>query len=649
MDGSGPAVTVAGVPFWYDRVVAALLSAALGFGAMGLLWARLGFFAVAPVVFLGAALAYTVYLGLAAPGARARGGSAPALAALAFVGMWVAANLAVPGERLLADSETAVAVHAARELAGDGDLVIEPQAPFGAAIRIDAPGLESFEGGVRAVAAGVHTALLGAATWVGDGLMYRAGVLMGGLALLAFYGLAARLLRTVAALAVTVALGVNAAFVLLARDVSPAPLALAFATGGLALLLAGEDEPIRLRAGAAGALLGSTALVDLDWIVLMVPVALWAAAEIARPADSWVARRRRTRHAVAVGAGYAITAVAALALTLDDDAALGVRTLVLVGITGAILAGAWLARGRSLRPPVAESKLAVAVAVLVVVAGGAAAVVRPLVFDGEGPARPEVAIAQAFEGDPIDPARTYAESSARWPGWYLGPVTPAAGLVGLALMAAGMVLGRERPWLPVLLVGGVATVAWLWRPGESPVQPWAAGRLLPLTFPLLLLAAGWTADLLWRERGRLKEVTETISVAILVGVVALPVLVTTPLLQARPQAGLAASLDELCAALGSSAAVLVVAERSEPAAVALAPAIGRRCEVPAAWTPELGAEQRAALAARADQVQRRLEVLAVDGSSADRLATVRFTSPEPRVTAPPLGNVSLAIPITRHS
>ncbi len=630
------------VPLWYDRLVAALLSLGLGLGVFGLLAARLGVFVVALVVFPGAALAYTVYLGMMAGTTRRPGSARPAIAAVAFVTLWMLANGAVPGERIIADSEAAVPAHAALELARTGDLDVRPEPPFGADVRLDAPGWELVDGRWRPVDAGAHTALLGAAAWLGSGALYRTGVLLGGAALLAFYGLAARLLRPLPALAVTVALGVNAAFVLAARDVSPAPLLLAFVAGALALLREGDQQKVRTRAAAAGGLLGAAAIVDLDWMVLAIPVAAYVGILTTSRTGSWVARRRRIEYAGAMAIGYAAALVAAMALTLDDDSAVGVRALVVLLLAAAAGAAPLMFRRRT-RWPIDRRVVAMGAAGFVVAAGLLAVLVRPVASEVTGPPSPQVAAAQAFEGDPIEPTRTYAEQSARWPGWYLGPVAPAAGLVGMALLAGGLIVRREPEWLALVLLAAVASIAWLWNPGEARVQPGAAARLVPVTFPALLLAAGWVADRLWDHQGRLREITETAAVALLVGVVALPLLITAPLVSAAAQVGALDSVDKLCAEVGVDSAVLVVADGADPVWSGLPFAIRHACEVPAAWTAPPSPEMLDALAERADGEGRELVVVLAAG--ARTLPRIAYTSPEPTVSGPPLGTVEVVVPL----
>jgi hypothetical protein len=96
---------------------------------------------------------------------------------------------------------------------------------------------------------------------------------------------------------------------------------------------------------------------------------------------------------------------------------------------------------------------------------------------------------QRFLHMTVDPTRSYYEQATRWLSWYLGWGTLALALIGACWLAYEQVAGRRRVWAAAFLVFfGTATVVLL-RPQITPDHPWADRRFVPVVLPGLVLFA----------------------------------------------------------------------------------------------------------------------------------------------------------------
>jgi hypothetical protein len=130
--------------------------------------------------------------------------------------------------------------------------------------------------------------------------------------------------------------------------------------------------------------------------------------------------------------------------------------------------------------------------------------VRPYVQKVHG--QPVAAVAafiaglQRQQGLPVDPTRTYAEQTLYWVVWYIGLPTVLLGTAGLALVLRRslrtLLTWRDpssvwRLWaLPTAIIcAGTAVVLWI--PDIVPDQPWASRRLVVYAIPGLILCGLW--------------------------------------------------------------------------------------------------------------------------------------------------------------
>jgi hypothetical protein len=221
-----------------------------------------------------------------------------------------------------------------------------------------------------------------------------------------------------------------------------------------------------------------------------------------------------------------------------------------------------------------------------------------------------IASLQRQQGLPVDPTRTYAEQTPYWLIWYIGLPTVLLAAFGLALVVrrtAGTLLTWRDPtsvwrmWaLPTALIcAGTAVV--LWAPDIVPDQPWASRRLVVLAVPGLILCALWSASWLGRrarERGA-RPVTAGVAGLFCVAAMLVPTVATTFGLGVShtTTGGLRVVTQEGMAlkriGVGQSAAVSAMCARiprnasvvivGGPTAAQFAQVVRGMCGVPTAW------------------------------------------------------------------
>jgi hypothetical protein len=403
--------------------------------------------------------------------------------------------------------------------------------------------------------------LLAAGFWVHGFTAGQAmGPIIGGLAVLAFGGLAGRLVgpRWAPAAALALALTLPEVYTSRGSFIEPATQVLLF--GGLSLVVdalvlrrpahdpkadtaplprvaSGRFSGLAARLGwrlrhpgrwytpqrvtlaVGGLALGLTALLRIDGLFDVLPGIVLAGALLARRMN---AAAVAFCLGLAVGAGYGLLGGYFLARPLLAS----LRPLPeLVGLLAACLALLSLAAvqllrlpgfGRGVRSVFARWPLrwlpAFCGALVILALCGLAA--RPYLQTVRGPATgvvaDYVASLQRLENLPVSPGRLYAEDTLYWVIWYAGLPAVLLGGFGAAVLlrrCLGPALsGRDptgvaRIWgLPLAIIFWGSAVV-LWQPATVPDQPWASRRLVPLVIPGLILCAVWAAACL-RDRAR---------------------------------------------------------------------------------------------------------------------------------------------------
>jgi hypothetical protein len=415
------------------------------------------------------------------------------------------------------------------------------------------------------------------AGWTG---LFVVPALVGGLAVLAAAGLAARLVGPAWAPVAAGTLALTQPVLHAARATLSEPLALLLVLAAACLAVDAVDRPgetpgTRRLAVLAGALLGLAGLVRID-VLREVAVAAPLCAVLAL-------RRHRAAVPLAgtalLGAGVSLIPAWLLSRPYLDLIAASLRPLVIgaVGLTVVSALVVVVARRRTIRSRVGAPWLPAAAGVAVVVVGVALAT-RPAWTTArqhaDDPAVPLVASLQRQQGLPVDGARTYAERSVEWLVWYVGPLTAAVALLAAAVLVARAVrwwLGaddRVPGWLLPLGVALGSVLLTLYRPGITPDHPWADRRLVPVVLPATVTvataAAAWVVRRVTRAiSDRATGIVGQVASAAVAGLVVLalaapPALATWPLADRRTEVGQPRAAADVCAALRPGDAVVAV-------------------------------------------------------------------------------------------
>ncbi len=397
--------------------------------------------------------------------------------------------------------------------------------------------------------------LLAAAGWLGGltGILHADAVL-GGAALLAVAGLAARVAGP--RWAPFAALGTGAAYPVLhaARSPYSEPLALLLLFGGLALLA--ERRPGLVGGLLGGLLAGLATVARVDApadLLLLVPYAVLAAPLAGAGLTLGVG--------CGLGAGVVLSRPYVGSLR-GELVAIAAAAVLLIGLS---FAGRWRWRaGGAPRwaPDLAGAAVAAA-AVLFAVRPAWQTVRRPNAAQGM------IGALQQRQGLPLDPTRTYDEQALHWVGWWLGWPMLLLAVAGLALLVrrrlrapAARQAGDYDP-APFLLVLCGAALTVLWKPSITPDHPWADRRLVPVVLPGLVICAAWLLSRIPDWLPRRRAVPAAVVTGVVAGIVALvPIVVASaPLLAVATERDEVAAVHRLCARLGPQSAVVITGSR----------------------------------------------------------------------------------------
>ncbi len=408
------------------------------------------------------------------------------------------------------------------------------------------------------------------ASWTG---MQVVPAVLGGLALLCFAALAARLLGPRWAPLAVAGLGLAMPVVLVARTTysEPAALLMLLAAAVVAVDAAGVEArggTVRGLAVLAGALVGLAGLVRVDAVretALVVAVCAVLAARRTRVAVP-MATAALVGSAVSLAIGWAMSRpyLAAIGPSLRPlllaTALVVAASAVVVPLvrwrSGAVSGGA-VSGGADPIGTDPWARLATGAVLLL----GVGLVSRPLWLtvrqDPADPGARFVALLQRSQQLPIDGGRTYAEHSVDWVAWYLGWPAVVGAWVVLAVLAGRAVFwwrsgtAQPPPWLLPAVVGFCSTVLVVVRPGITPDHPWAARRLVPVLLPLIVFAA--VAGIAWASAhlpGRRTWLTQRRVAVVAPALLLVPVLwASAPIALRRTEAGEVDAVHQVCATL----------------------------------------------------------------------------------------------------
>jgi hypothetical protein len=452
--------------------------------------------------------------------------------------------------------------------------------------------------------------VLAAAVWLGG---IPAALVMtpliGGCAVLSFGGLAGRLAGPGWAPAAAAILALSLPEQYTSRASFSEPLAQVLLFGGLCLLAdslvvnrgprqrssdwPGQDKVL---AGLAGLALGLTILVRIDGLSDILPAVPFLGVLLA-------ARRRQAIPfgvGLVIGVGYGLADGYLKSRPYLDLEAPSLRPLALITAVVVLLtlAGVALtaspAAGERLKQTLTTkaTRWLPAAAAIVTIAVFIGFAIRPLVQTVAGETDPTsiayVAELQKLAHLPINGRRQYYEDSLYWVIWYLGVPAALLGAFGLAVLARrgtkALLTWKDpnattRVWALPGMIALWVIVTVLWRPAVSPDQPWASRRLVPFVLPGLILAAIWAATWLKDQAAQLgrTKITASIVASCCVASLLIPTALTTLDLGVTKNnvtksrgltvhgmafrkigAGELTAVDQLCAAIGPNASVVIL-------------------------------------------------------------------------------------------
>ena len=591
-----------------DWLVALIIGAALvvlGLTVAGLLSALAGWMVPAVVVVVGVGaiglLGYLFIVGNRPVQIRWKT-SISVLLSGGVIAVFAAAGMQFAAEHLLTDRDPGVYVTTARWLASHGTLLVEGTAGAFANIpgidglsqgqyggRSDGLIYTQFQHGLAVIMAVGH--------WLGgDWLLLKSVGLLSGGALAAFYAMVRIVLRPWWALAATTGVAVNLVVVHFGRDASSESLLMIFLFSGIWLLDRALHSGRWTASLLAGLMLGGTALVRIDaWLALSGIVA-FLFVDVWTAGDAW--RERVRSMAVPVAAGIVITGglgvidlLIASPEYLSDLMPNVYRAAAIMGIVvGAGLLISVLARPWNRIDGAGADRwrryLGNGAAILIV--GGSAFLffIRPVLFvERSGAMVDVIEYYQRLQGLLLDGTRRYWEMSMHWLSWYLGVGGIVVGVAGWAWATREVFMGRMKRIAPFLFAFSIVTVAFLWRPANTPDHLWMMRRFLSLTIPgFVFLSFAVVQALIPTVKERWGTVAAAATAAGFTALLLIPPAVfTAPLVRSTTQVGMYGVTRDVCASLGDDAAVLSVSNRIR---IVYQSALRAFCDVPVSGISE---------------------------------------------------------------
>jgi hypothetical protein len=561
---------------WLRGLAFGTASAVVAFGAVGLVTAIAGVYRTY-VVFPVGALVWIGLLALArpllvAPGAASRTTHLVAGAGVVFVGAMSLWNIRHASQHVLINRDGGAYTNAGRWIAMHGNLrVVAAVGPFARqpALTFGSFGMYPSRGGTLSFQfAHLLPALLAEAHNLGgDRLMFAATPLLSGVALLAFFVAAWRLVRNpFVALTALVSFAFLLPEVSFSRDTySEIPMQVLIFTGLWILVDRAAFRRPRL-ALVAGLVLGMLQAARIDALAALTGLApLFAVL--------WLVADARDRRSVALsGAALGIGLVPGVVLGFADVALRSygylhdLRSDVKLLVAAIVASFAVAAVLVIVVPPVARRIRRVPSWVAPVAGAGVGLVgfglwfLRPRLQHVHGVPNPLVGGLQEAARVAVDPTRTYAERTMTWMSWYLGPLTVAAAIVAAALLVWMLVRGRLLFTLAGIALLGPSSAIYLWRPNISSDQIWVMRRYLFSALPLLtLLAFGLVAALVDLVPRRLPRVVPVVcAVVIAAGAVVFPIAALKPVRNMTEQRGNPLAVRDACRTMGEHAAVVLL-------------------------------------------------------------------------------------------
>lgn len=528
---------------------------------------------------------------------------------LLFVGAWSMFNVLYTAQNVYVYRDPAIYAVAGAWLKDSNNLEIEASQVFGndpdiqgdtasfGAIKQDPERLYVHGPHLLPILLGV-TARIG-----GEAAMFHVNALIGGIALLAFYGFSVLLIRPRWALLATSLLAISLPMIYFSRDTYTEPLSLMLTFSSLAIFLLAQKTKRPLLWGLAGLSAGSILLTRID--AFLTIAALISAAFVVCATQK---QKQGLTNLIVFLAGLGLgSTIGWLDITelsaryYHDLRHLVVPQLALVVlafITGlAFVVLSRVAKLRSLFFKARRSWLPLT-AVVLVVGGIAGLASRPLWYTSyTSKQQPLVEIIQKRDGVAVEP-RNFTEQSINWLVWYVGLLAFVLAILGLVILVHKIIKNKKGyEFIPFIIVFLATFLVYVIRPSITPDHVWASRRFLPIVFPGIFFLACYTLSIFSTKLSGLVSANKARLILMATAfILVFPVAFTSqPFLTARTYTPLLAQIHFACNSLPTDPAVLLVGAN----AFNLTQSVRTFCDVPAERIkqPDIGELARASKAA----------------------------------------------------
>lgn len=408
--------------------------------------------------------------------------------------------------------------------------------------------------------------------------MYLVNPVIAGIAVLAFFAFARRMLGETQGSLATLLVVLTLPFLYFSRAPFTELTSMAFVFGGLWLLGVVGGSGSRRFGYLGGLVLGGATVARIDGVIVLVGLVAYVTwLDVSSPEDqatpilggAVVAGLLMAGVGMANGLIYSPVYIADHAEFIGA-AALAILVLRLMGARPAEPVRSLLRRNRQGLATVVTVGLGLWLAY--------AWLVRPFV---EAPTRSDIyAIAglQEQAGVAVEPLRTYAELSVHWLVWYLGIPLVGLGLLGLVVGVRRVLSKGDPDQGPFVALSAVAIVTYLFRPSINPDHIWAMRRFLPIVIPALIV---FGCLVVARLAGRHSLVRGVVTLLL-----AIPILLTSIPVGLDPEfEDGGATVEAICGGLGAEAVVLFTGPSARALSDSLMPLLRGWCGVQAMAQP----------------------------------------------------------------
>lgn len=405
----------------------------------------------------------------------------------------------------------------------------------------------------------------------GLALGFKINVVLGGLALLVFYGFARLLGRSEWAGLATLCLGVSLPYIYFSRDTFTEPLTMLFVFGALTALWATQaSKKIKTTQHIfAGLALGSVTLARVDGLLVLITVSFALVIQLLTNRSSH-SKLSIIKVLEVFTPGLVIYGLSLLDLIYIGNSYQSKQrlkmNLLLLAVIGFGLLSHILIQNTNVQTKLKRvlsrnTKWVLAIFIIAL----AFMLSRPLwLVSHHQYSIPLVGGLQRAVGQQVDITRDYAENTMNWLMWYAGPLIVLMGLVGLGLALRKITNTKEGfLYLPSTITVLAVSALFLNMPSITPDQIWAMRRFLPVIIPGLAAFSVLFLTTAYPYLAKFKQVKRSALMVCLIFCTIAPVLyIGSPFLLEQIKSSQLSQMQSICNTVeGTELAVVWVGKR----------------------------------------------------------------------------------------